>query len=1025
MATVDQNWFNPNNWYDTNSVPDISIHALVPSNAPEGVSGPIINGDAACMYLNIEPWSQGRSYTEWGVDMNSGTLDCNYGIAIGAFQSFSIADGGIPTFTVHGGTVRQLLSPGDGVLVGGGGDGYGETFGKLYMYGGYLTTPRLELRNGEILLYGGTIECDGNDDPNFVFYQNLPSNKITVNGGTLKLKGDRVSELNSLIFAQWIVSSRGEFIGPTYTDGNTVLTSTFMPGCAWQPSPEKYATDVRYHTAHPASGSLNLRWKAGDWIGEPNINEPNNGHYVFLGTVYTDILNAGVGPAGTALAVYKNHIQDSVDDSNDPNLTITEASGPLKPNTTYYWRVDEVNEANYPADLNDPYIVKGMVWEFKTITDKATNPQPVTLGTGLKMPLQLSWTAGDWSPTLHRVYFTSVNGDLSERGTNDTTGMYRGTVSSAVYPLSKLREDRGGPVGPDWALALNTTYYWCIDEDSSTGGVTNGTVWQFNTGSSISIEDFQEYGNTTDLNNVWKEGIPVSPCNTRGPAGQVSLVSEGASDKYMQFTYDNMSGGTEEDPRLYYSQLDYQYNDANWTTGSVYSSPPRLLELFYRGQAVNSADPIYDRMYVAIEDTGGDVNIVLNPDPNAQKTGGTTWTNWAISYKVLGSGQPGQADLNHVSDLYIGMGLKCNNGSGGVGGTGNVMFDNIRVLSATCVASEGPLADFDNDCIVDLRDLDIMTNDWLHHGEDLVFSPYTEPNNPILWYKFEETGSTTLAQDSGTGDANNYVGTINNWTTHTWKSAGGRDSNGCLYLPSGGNSYVSIDVASLSFMGDANHSGPDGGGLTFATWIDADLTAFGGWIYGFIVVKDNNGADATDIACPHHHNYNDWSANNAWAGWTKSGTAGFSFGPSTTAANYGGRWNHWAFVKAPHTLSWYCNGSLLKQEADTDANNGDPNIYGPLFPLPVSAFTIGLGGWGGNWAGYIDDFQVYDYALSAAEVAYLASDGDGHLILPLTSPANINTDGSTSPETDPNQIINFGDLALMVNEWLTTKLWPQ
>jgi hypothetical protein len=171
-------------------------------------------------------------------------------------------------------------------------------------------------------------------------------------------------------------------------------------------------------------------------------------------------------------------------------------------------------------------------------------------------------------------------------------------------------------------------------------------------------------------------------------------------------------------------------------------------------------------------------------------------------------------------------------------------------------------------------------------------------------------------------------------------------------------------------MGDANHSGADGGGLTFSTWINADLTSpsFLGWVYGFIVVKDNNGTDATDIACPHHHSWDDWSANNAWAGWTKSGSASFGFGPSTTAANYGGRWNHWAFVKAPHTLSWYCNGSLLKQEADTDANDGDPNIYGPLFPLPVSAFTIGLGGWGGNWAGYIDDFQVYEYALST-EVA--------------------------------------------------------
>jgi hypothetical protein len=95
-----------------------------------------------------------------------------------------------------------------------------------------------------------------------------------------------------------------------------------------------------------------------------------------------------------------------------------------------------------------------------------------------------------------------------------------------------------------------------------------------------------------------------------------------------------------------------------------------------------------------------------------------------------------------------------------------------------------------------------------------------------------------------------------------------------------------------------------------------------------------------------------------------------------------------------------------------------------LFPLPVSAFTIGLGGWGGNWAGYIDDFQVYDYALSAEEVAYITTDGTGHIVLPLVSPANLNKDGSTSPLTDPNQKVDFRDMAIMEKQWHTQILWP-
>ena len=39
------------------------------------------------------------------------------------------------------------------------------------------------------------------------------------------------------------------------------------------------------------------------------------------------------------------------------------------------------------------------------------------------------------------------------------------------------------------------------------------------------------------------------------------------------------------------------------------------------------------------------------------------------------------------------------------------------------------------------------------------------------------------------------------------------------------------------------------------------------------------------------------------------------------------------------------------------------------------------------WSGRLDDFQVYDYALSAEEVAYLASDGGNCFLIPLTTDA--------------------------------------
>jgi hypothetical protein len=355
------------------------------------------------------------------------------------------------------------------------------------------------------------------------------------------------------------------------------------------------------------------------------------------------------------------------------------------------------------------------------------------------------------------------------------------------------------------------------------------------------------------------------------------------------------------------------------------------------------------------------------------------------------------------------------------------MFDNIRLWASTCNADyaydNGLLADLNRDCTVDINDLDLFANDWLKLAETRTFT-VTQPAAPVLWYKFNETGTVTTAADSS---GNIYVGTIVNPSSLTWKSGEGRlaDTNGCLYLPPGANSSVRIDVASLGFMGDDAHSVANlGGGITFATWINADLTAdFSNWNHTFIGI---DGADNNDMSTclPHHYDSTpgDWSGYGAWAAWFKGEpNNGFGLGPGMPIINYGGRWNHWVLVKAPDALRVYCNGQMIKQELVTDANNGDPNIDGPLFSLPVTTFTIGTpaSGWGNNWSGRIDDFQVYDYALSDAEVAYVATDGTGILVIPINLAANM-----VAPGTPAEQVVNFNDLSEMCTEWRTQILWP-
>jgi hypothetical protein len=95
---------------------------------------------------------------------------------------------------------------------------------------------------------------------------------------------------------------------------------------AWAPDPRKRQIDV--------DRNAELSWRPGDSTA---------GHDVYLGTDFNDVNDATTSTAG----IYK-----------PPRLTLgtqTYDPGGLALGTTYYWRVDEVN---------DPNIWKGAVWSF-------------------------------------------------------------------------------------------------------------------------------------------------------------------------------------------------------------------------------------------------------------------------------------------------------------------------------------------------------------------------------------------------------------------------------------------------------------------------------------------------------------------------------------------------------------------------------------------------------------------------------------------------------------------------------------
>ncbi|KPK37493.1 MAG: hypothetical protein AMJ65_14410, partial [Phycisphaerae bacterium SG8_4] len=125
----------------------------------------------------------------------------------------------------------------------------------------------------------------------------------------------------------------------------------------------------------------------------------------------------------------------------------------LVPGTTYYWRVDEVND----ADPNSPW--RGDVWSFTVPPRTAYLPVPSDGAESVALDADLTWAPG-FGAKLHTVYFGDNFDDVS---------------NAAGGPL--LADATFTPPGP---LELAKTYYWRVDEfDPPT--THKGGVWSFTT----------------------------------------------------------------------------------------------------------------------------------------------------------------------------------------------------------------------------------------------------------------------------------------------------------------------------------------------------------------------------------------------------------------------------------------------------------------------------------------------------------------------------------------------------------------
>ncbi|MCP4614559.1 MAG: hypothetical protein GY845_38250 [Planctomycetes bacterium] len=190
---------------------------------------------------------------------------------------------------------------------------------------------------------------------------------------------------------------------------------------------------------NPADGSYyedtwaNVSWRSGDFAVS---------HDVYFSDNFDDVNN---GAEGTFLG--NQDLTYFI--VGFPGFTYPDG---LTPGTTYYWRIDEVND----AEPNSPW--KGNVWNFTVPPLTAYNPIPADSAESIELNTQLSWTGG-FRTKLHTIYFGDNFDDV-----NNAAG---GTLQADSF------------YSPG-TLELAKTYYWRIDEfDSVT--TYKGDLWSFTT----------------------------------------------------------------------------------------------------------------------------------------------------------------------------------------------------------------------------------------------------------------------------------------------------------------------------------------------------------------------------------------------------------------------------------------------------------------------------------------------------------------------------------------------------------------
>jgi len=533
-------------------------------------------------------------------------------------------------------------------------------------------------------------------------------------------------------------------------------------------------------------------------------------------------------------------------------------------------------------------------------------------------------------------------------------GMDPADVRPGASPVSDPPQPQDANTYDPGVLRLGQRYFWRVDEVDGFGSIRRGAVWSFETAGRWIVDDFEFYSSATNPEDPYI-GFTWAPYWYTHVTTTTQDVYRCGTSMEMRFLYDGSvpSKVTVTPPA-----------PLNWEAMGV-----RSVDLFFRGQAGNPTEAIMC-FFVGDDVHGAAVPYGGSPEDLADGQ----WRLWRIDLGLL-------AGVNLSAVTCYGISLEPPPGGGF--GSGTMYFDDFTLYPARCLESRRPAGDIDGDCIVDYADLREITGNWLAHGRRVY--PVAQPSAPLAWYRFD-------------GDA--------------------RDSAGIWHGTASGGVSFEPGVYGQAARFDGFESRVDiGGAAQLFSQIDRAITiAF--WQYG-----ETSTYHLNTLCCSNYeHGVSNPSVAITLGCWIAPGRyrwdCGYPPGPQGRLAGehpylsqWAHRWNHWAFVKDSQVIVGpgvrgvmrvYLNGALYAE-----------NIGSATEIAGVTGFEIGSG-WYGGYHGLLDDFRIYGYALSAAEIAYVATAGSGIFDQEVYSPADLSEDAK----------ISFQDLAIMGQDWLVRSLWP-